>query len=47
MSVYAPHCGLSEKYKDKFYDELIAVTSRFGDNGLGVGGGDFNGHVGK
>ena len=27
VSVYTPQCGLSEEEKDKFYDELIAVTS--------------------
>ena len=47
MSVYTPQCGLSEEEKDKFYDELMAVTSKFGDNELVIVGGDFNGHVGK
>ena len=47
VSVYTPQCGLSEEEKDKFYDELIAVTSKFGDNELVIVGGDFNGHVGK
>ena len=47
VSVYTPQCGLSEEEKDQFYDELIAVTSKFGDNELVIVGGDFNGHVGK
>ena len=46
VSVYTPQCGLSEEEKDKFYDELIAVTSKFGDNELVIVGGDFNGHEG-
>ena len=47
VSIYTPQCRLSEEEKDKFYDELIAVTSKFGDNELVIVGGDFNGHVGK
>ncbi|XP_057306130.1 uncharacterized protein LOC130644510 [Hydractinia symbiolongicarpus] len=47
LSVYVPQCGLGEEDKDKFYDELIAVTSKFGDTELIMVGGDFNGHVGK
>ena len=47
VSVYTPQCGLSEEEKDKFYDELIAVTSKFGDNELVIVGGDFNGHEGE
>ena len=45
VSVYTPQCGLSEEEKDKFHDELIAVTSKFGDNELVIVCGDFNGHV--
>ena len=47
VSVYTPQCGLSEEEKDRFYDELIAVTSKFGDNELVIVGSDFNGHVRK
>ena len=47
VSVYMPQCALSEEEKDKFYDELIAVASKFGDNELVIVGGNFNGHVGK
>ena len=47
VSVYTAQCGLSEEEKDKFYDELIAVTSKFGDNELVIVGGDFNGHIGS
>ena len=45
VSVYMPQCGLSEE--EKFYHELIAVTTKFGDNKLVIVGGNFNGHVGK
>ena len=47
VSVYTPQCVLSDEEKDKFYDELIVLTSKFEDNELVIVGGDFNGHVGK
>ena len=34
VSVYMPQCGLSKEEKDMFYDEFMAVTSKFGDNEL-------------
>ena len=47
VPVYTPQYGLSDEEKAKFYDQLIAVTSKFGDNELVIVGGNFNGHVGK
>ena len=41
VSVYTPQCGLSEEEKDKFYDELIAVTSKYGDNKFVIVGSQF------
>ena len=47
ISTYAPQQGLSDEEKDKFYEDLISLVSKVGDNELLVIGGDFNGHVGK
>lgn len=45
--VYAPQCGLDENTKDQFYDELLAVVSKFDEKETVVVAGDLNGHVGS
>ena len=47
ISTYAPQQGLSDVEKDKFYEDLISLVSKVGENDMLVIGGDFNGHVGK
>ena len=47
VSAYAPQQGLTEEEKDKFYEDLISLTSKVGDNEFLIIGGDLNGHVGK
>lgn len=46
MSAHAPQCGLSDEEKEKFYDELVKVVSKFDENELILLGADLNGHVG-
>ena len=47
VSTYAPQQGLSNDEKDRFYEELISLTAKVGENELLIIGGDLNGHVGK
>ena len=47
VSTYAPQQGLEDSVKNKFYDDLLAATSKFNARELVIIAGDLNGHVGK
>ena len=47
LSVYAPQSGLSDEVKNRFFDQLRAVTARIPASEYLIPCGDWNGHVGR
>ena len=47
ITTYAPHQGLSDYAKEKFYANLLLHTSKVDEKEVNILGGDMNGHVGK
>ena len=47
ISAYAPQSGLTEEQKDRFYEDLLQITSKTNDGDFIIMAGDFNGHVGQ
>ena len=46
VGICAPQCGLNDSKKDNFYDNLITIVRKLGEDILVIAG-DFNGHVGN
>ena len=47
ISIYAPQIGLTNSEKDKFYDDLLALTVSISEAETLLICGDFNGHIGE
>ena len=47
LSVYAPQSGLSDEFKDLFFDQQRAVTARIPASEFLIPCGDWNGRVGR
>ena len=47
ISAYAPQQGLSNEVKERFYADLVLLTSKIDEKEIIILGGDLNGHVGE